>query len=243
MSFNRPPAPSGTGPWKNIYRRPRFFRKKKSRIPTPLEQKYRAARKQVERLENQIEGLKKQNRALREESKHNPIYKGYRQHIADLHAKIERLKDPSIPRRARKDIRKAVSRIDEIPNLRLYAAEKVFVQDAIDRGYLVYRSGWPDFLLIHKQTGERRFIEVKSPTDDLTDSQRAMFAALEQCGIEIEIYRAGKQPGTRCSPWRDLQEPDSGPPEREVAAMSNRGGDETKAVCSACEPKAGQKGV
>jgi len=179
---------------------------------------------QNRRLKTQIKNLEKFSRKLRREGKGSPIYAGYREHIANLHAEIQRLRDPSIPRRAVSKLRKAASRIEDIPNLRLHAAEKVFVQEAIDQGYLVYRNGWPDFLLIHKKSGESRFVEVKSPADGLSDSQIAMFEALEKCGLVVEVYRAGKQAQQQVSSWRKLHPEDASP---ERAAMSCRGGENT----------------
>ena len=202
--------------WDSIYAIPPNQRKgsawpgkKKARRPDAYQ------RKLIE-----IKSLKTQNKKIRasNQRKDETIHKlrslsqkknpdctrciGYRSHIKNLHATLERERDPSISKRARSRLRKSIAEIRDIPDLKLKDAEKVFVQRAIEQNYEVYRSGWPDFLIVKKGTDIYRFVEVKSPSDAVSRGQIEMFAALERIGIEVEVFRVGKPLGRECTSWR-----------------------------------------
>lgn len=181
-----------------------------------------ALRKTISRLEKKIRVLKIEDQALLDGIPDTDRERAYRGHIAKLHAQIQRMKDPSIPQRARRHIRRAASRIEDMPGLQ--DSEKLFFVDAMRHGFEIYRAGWPDFLLIHKETGQPRFIEVKSPTDSLSDNQKTMFAALEQCGIKVEVYRSGKREGKRARPWRqEVEQTTRDEPAQESGAQLSQG--------------------
>ncbi len=173
-------------PWNSIYCIPKEKKKRRKR-PNPRDP--RELNPALRKAEERIRKL---------ESKQG----GYRDHIASLHAEIERLRDPSIPKRSWSHIDKLSGSIVRARGLKLTRTEEVFVAEALNHGYEIYRSGWPDFLIKNKHTGEYRFIEVKSPSDRLSDNQLVMFAALENLGIVVEVFRGGKDIGKRCSSWR-----------------------------------------
>lgn len=119
--------------------------------------------------------------------------------VGKLKGALERARDPSIPQRALRKIRRAAKTIHDVPGLT--ESEKILFQRAVKHGYEIHRHGWPDFLMIHKDTGRIRFIEVKSPHDSLSDSQILMCKALQECGIEVEVFKAGPN---RFQPWHEV---------------------------------------
>ncbi len=152
------------------------------------------------------------------------LCRAHRGHIASLHAEMERMRDPSIPRRARRHIRRAAEKPEDTPGLT--PAEQFCLEQAIRQGYEVHRAGWPDFLLIHKQTGQARFIQVENPSEALSSNQITLFRALSKIGIEVEIFRAGKPEDETTSPWQALAAPTSATevsPQRRSAGESSRG--------------------
>lgn len=79
------------------------------------------------------------------------------------------------------------------PELRLHdgltPSERAFARKAAQRGWKVYRGGWPDFLCIDPETEAQFLVEVKSSFDKIRESQEIMFAALELAGIHVRIFR------------------------------------------------------
>lgn len=71
----------------------------------------------------------------------------------------------------------------------LTSAERAFCVLADSRGKRVYRHGWPDFLVIDKDTSGVVFVEVKTGSDDIHDSQLKMFTALEDAGLRVCVWR------------------------------------------------------
>jgi hypothetical protein len=89
-------------------------------------------------------------------------------------------------------------RLDEagLPSFLVAAkTEQVLVDQATEQGYEVLRNGWPDFILVHKETRRKRFVECKrpDPLDVLSPSQEKMHKALDECGIKVEVFRG--EPG------------------------------------------------
>lgn len=74
------------------------------------------------------------------------------------------------------------------------AFEKKFLKECKKRGYVILKSGWPDFLVIPPE-GRPYCIEVKSMFDRLKPNQRRMIYVLKKLGIETYISFDGE--------WRD----------------------------------------
>lgn len=65
------------------------------------------------------------------------------------------------------------------------------VVDALKaEGYTVLRNGWPDFLAV--RGNDTVAVEVKAPTDSLTNAQFRMHSALKAIGIETVVAREGE---------------------------------------------------
>jgi hypothetical protein len=63
----------------------------------------------------------------------------------------------------------------------------------------VYRSGWPDFLLV--EAGKAYAVEVKrGPEDAIRRRQATMFEALERSGLRVYVW--SPQTADRLTPWR-----------------------------------------
>jgi hypothetical protein len=63
----------------------------------------------------------------------------------------------------------------------------------------VYRSGWPDFLLV--EDGRAYAVEVKQgPNDRIRYRQAVMFEALESSGLRVYVW--SPQTADRLTPWR-----------------------------------------
>lgn len=88
--------------------------------------------------------------------------------------------------RIRKELAERQEQIDG-----LTSAESLFAEKAEERGWLVYRSGWPDFLCKDVRDDRHIAVEVKGPTDKLRDSQLQMFTQLDALGINVKIFRPG----------------------------------------------------
>lgn len=69
-------------------------------------------------------------------------------------------------------------------------SEFKFCEEAIDDGYEVLRSGWPDFLLL--KDGKAIFVEVKRGSDRLTTGQLRMMRALKLLGHEAHVLHDGE---------------------------------------------------
>lgn len=65
--------------------------------------------------------------------------------------------------------------------------EQEFQEEAKHLGYVVYRRGWPDFLIVRGKTVQG--VEVKGPNDYVTNAQSAMMNALANVGIHCWVYR------------------------------------------------------
>lgn len=79
-------------------------------------------------------------------------------------------------------------------------AERQFCVLAEARGKAAFRSGWPDFMVIDRDTGGLVFVEVKTGADDVHLSQAIMFSALESQGMRVCIWRP-EEPLV-LAPWR-----------------------------------------
>ena len=82
--------------------------------------------------------------------------------------------------------REKQSAVDEAT---LTDAERAFCVLADSRGKRVFRHGWPDFLVVDKDTNGVVFVEVKTGADDVHESQLKMFAALEEVGLRVCVWR------------------------------------------------------
>lgn len=82
----------------------------------------------------------------------------------------------------------------------LTPAEAQFLVLADSRGKEVYRNGWPDFLVEDRESGGMIGVEVKCNSDQVSEHQAAMFAALERSGaLRVYIWDP-KKPAT-LTPW------------------------------------------
>ena len=61
-------------------------------------------------------------------------------------------------------------------------------QLALDKGYEVFRGGWPDFLLWNAKEGRAVFLEVKAKNDKLSRGQVRMHAMLKKLGLNVQVY-------------------------------------------------------
>ena len=84
-------------------------------------------------------------------------------------------------------------------------AEELFVAAADARGKRLYRSGWPDFLCVDRDTGGVCFVEVKNGEDEVSRSQELMFTALERHFTARVLIWDPRWP-MLLTPWRKYQE-------------------------------------
>lgn len=83
------------------------------------------------------------------------------------------------------------------------AGEQDFMEQLVRRrpDAKAYRAGWPDFLV--QEDGKTYGVEVKCGIDDIRDSQRVMFDALERCGIPVYIWHDSAP--DKLTPWRSFR--------------------------------------
>jgi fanconi-associated nuclease 1 len=62
------------------------------------------------------------------------------------------------------------------------------ILDRYARDFGGWSHGMPDLFLWNKDTGEAKFVEVKSETDRLSDMQKAWIAYLTQGMIKVEVW-------------------------------------------------------
>jgi hypothetical protein len=67
-------------------------------------------------------------------------------------------------------------------------------------GHKVIKNGWPDFLLMHKDTGRPFAVEVKTAADRMSRRQEKCFAALESGGIAVYVWCPSEP--KKLEPWR-----------------------------------------
>ncbi len=81
-------------------------------------------------------------------------------------------------------------------------SEEDFYLRALARGNLnVMRHGWPDFLLVDRETGAAYCVEVKlGPGDRMRPNQLAMAKVLERLGIKVYVWTPKHR--DRLTPWR-----------------------------------------
>lgn len=100
---------------------------------------------------------------------------------------------------------------DEYEEASKAAAKMVPAEAAFYRAVLrkkrckIMRAGWPDFFLYNEATGKSYCVEVKSETDRIHPSQRKMFAALEQAGLQTFIWCPRDK--DKLTPWREFKTP------------------------------------
>jgi hypothetical protein len=58
-----------------------------------------------------------------------------------------------------------------------------------ERGFTVYRRGWPDFLVEHPKWHTGMALELKAGVDRLTPEQLAMHEALRRFGVPVSVVR------------------------------------------------------
>jgi hypothetical protein len=98
------------------------------------------------------------------------------------------------------DLRKGRTTLARYPILGTNDTEGAFLDHLAERkpGASAFRAGWPDFLVEHE--GNLFCVEVKSGHDDVRESQRTMFAALDRAGIRTYVWHP-RRPLT-LTPWR-----------------------------------------
>lgn len=97
-----------------------------------------------------------------------------------------------------RDRREAAGGVDEDT---LTEAEQRFLSLADAKGKLCLRSGWPDFLVIDRDTGGVVWVEVKAERDEVRPSQIKMFAALEK-HADIRVMVWNPRTPNKLVPWR-----------------------------------------
>lgn len=84
----------------------------------------------------------------------------------------------------------------------LSKAESQLFDKVLGKGALVYRHGWPDFLL--DLSGKPVFIEVKAGSDMISERQGRMFAAIERLlGIYVWVWNPERP--SQLTPWRKYE--------------------------------------
>lgn len=70
----------------------------------------------------------------------------------------------------------------------LTESEQAFVRLAHQKGWIVHRPSWPDFICIDDK-GEVHFVEVKGPGDFIrTNQRRTLDLLLEKLGINVRVW-------------------------------------------------------
>jgi hypothetical protein len=82
----------------------------------------------------------------------------------------------------------------------LTEAERAFCVMADSRSKRLLRNGWPDFLMIDPESGGMIGVEVKTYTDEISEAQSRMFAALEQHGLRVMVWSPERP--RQLTPWR-----------------------------------------
>lgn len=96
--------------------------------------------------------------------------------------------------------------------------EAKFFQLASKRGWKLYRSGWPDFLLLSE--GKLLFVEVKSANDRLSATQLELFEALSKLGIRVRVW--WERTPDRLIHWRRFADTVRQVDEKERAILARR---------------------
>jgi hypothetical protein len=66
--------------------------------------------------------------------------------------------------------------------------EQLFKKQAIDKGYKVFKTGWPDYLI--QRNGTIAFIEIKKDKNDkLKSNQYELMRILHEYGLACFIWR------------------------------------------------------
>lgn len=82
-------------------------------------------------------------------------------------------------------------------------SEALFKQRCAALGWKPHRPSWPDFLV--ERNGEMICVEVKSRSDDVSQTQRATFILLEAMGIPVYIWRNSKSERHRLKRFQPLR--------------------------------------
>jgi len=122
-----------------------------------------------------------------------------RQRVNRLIAQLDR--DYPAPQKRTPEERTAAILADiskPLDNVGENSAESEFASMARDKGGVVFRSGWPDYLL--ELPGRTIGVEVKRSSDEIRPNQAKMFAALERAGLHTFIWNPRYR--DRLIPWR-----------------------------------------
>lgn len=120
---------------------------------------------------------------------------------------------PSVKKRQIEKLSAEIAELDRdrreddggVHELGLTVAEQRFVAASDARGKKLYRSGWPDFMCIDKDTGGVCFVEVKFNDDEVRPSQARMFAAMEEhLGVCVMVWDPALP--DRLVPWRTYRD-------------------------------------
>lgn len=77
-----------------------------------------------------------------------------------------------------------VVRGDQVPSIK---AEAKFKARAMQKGYVVHRPSWPDYLL--EKDGKLMHVEVKGHNDEVSKEQALTFNLMERHGIPVYIWK------------------------------------------------------
>lgn len=78
-------------------------------------------------------------------------------------------------------------------------SEAQFKDKAINRGYIVHRPSWPDFIL--EKDNQLYFVEVKSNKDSVSNTQKETFNLLERHGHKIFLWKNNKDYKGKLVKW------------------------------------------
>lgn len=88
---------------------------------------------------------------------------------------------------------------DQIPTV---SAERAFKQRALQKGWVVHRPSWPDFI-VETPDGQTFAVEVKSRGDDLSLYQVQTLEVLERFGLRTYVWKYTYSLAGILMPWRN----------------------------------------
>lgn len=80
-------------------------------------------------------------------------------------------------------------------------SEALFKKRAAEKGYVVHRPSWPDFIL--EKDGKLFFVEVKSRTDQASKNQKSTFHLLKKHGFPVYLWKNSKEKRDKLTVWND----------------------------------------
>lgn len=82
--------------------------------------------------------------------------------------------------------------IDYSERRMLTAHEREVYNTLCGLGCIVLRNGWPDFLVIHRESGRILAVEAKAAKSAVSNAQRVVHSTLKKAGIQVVVARNPK---------------------------------------------------